>query len=223
MGKLASRRNLRLLIGSALAMMACQPNGPLSGDPASVLTPGLVTSDPALAADGATPAIPAGRACATSDECSWWQERDPNVPCCGGECTNTRYDVQNCGGCGVRCAANEMCAHGACVSAPEACGSVTCDAGDICCGGACVRPYVEGANCGGCGVACRFEGASCLAGVCCPGTDPMAPCRTPSCPSGQVMCGDGCRDLGSDPRHCGACDRACSSKDARCVAGLCDR
>jgi hypothetical protein len=223
MAKRESFLSFPLLLVSALALAACQSSAPLSSDAPGVLTPGLVTSDAALAADGAAAPLPAGRACATSDECSWWQDRDPQRPCCAGQCTNLRSDVQNCGGCGIRCAADEMCAHGVCVSAPQACGSVTCDAGDICCGGACVRPYVDGGNCGGCGVACRFEGASCLAGVCCPGTEPMAACRTPTCPQAQVMCDDGCRDLGGDPRHCGACDRACSAKGARCVGGLCDR
>jgi hypothetical protein len=218
------RRDLRLLLlGTLVIITACQSKEPLAVDGATALSPGIVETDAAVAAEGPTSTIPPGRACATGADCSWWQEPDSLRQCCSGECANTRDDVENCGGCGHRCAADEMCVAGTCASAAEACGSLTCDAGLICCAGACVRPSVDYGNCGACGVACRFDGASCLAGVCCPGTDPMAACRTPVCPKGQVQCADGCRDLGNDSQHCGACDRGCSSKLPRCAAGLCTR
>jgi Stigma-specific protein, Stig1 len=234
------RRDLRLLlVGTVGILTACQSNKPLSGesdtalgmvssdaspateDPAGTISPGTVSSDAMLAAEGPAGTIPAGRACGTSADCSWWQDPDPLVLCCGGGCTNTRNDADNCGGCSRRCGINELCANGACISAGDICGSVACEAGLICCGGACVRPYNNSVNCGGCGVACRFVGTSCQAGVCC--ADPTAACYTTTCPNGQVMCGDSCRDLGSDSEHCGACDRACSSKLPHCVAGLCRR
>lgn len=217
-------QDFRLLLLAAVGIStACQSNRPLSGESAPASSPVVASGDAATPADGRTSAIPAGRTCETAADCNWWQEPDSFRQCCGGECTNTRGDVENCGGCGRRCATGEMCAAGACVSAALACGTVTCDAGLICCAGACVRPSVDFGNCGGCGVACRFDGASCRAGVCCPGTDPMAACNTSVCPEGRVMCDDGCRDLGGDAWHCGACDRACSSPAAHCASGLCAR
>src|SRR5262249_16683700 len=40
-----------------------------------------------------------------------------------------------------------------------------CSRGESCCGGACVDPFSDAANCGGCGVYCRF-GQTCCNGHC---------------------------------------------------------
>ncbi|MCO5585990.1 hypothetical protein L7F22_039927 [Adiantum nelumboides] len=36
--------------------------------------------------------------------------------CCRDVCVNTRSDIENCGGCGVRCAAGLVCCKGSCVN-----------------------------------------------------------------------------------------------------------
>ncbi|MDB4982202.1 MAG: Tryptophan synthase alpha chain [Myxococcales bacterium] len=190
-------------------------------EPAGAVSPGLRASDAGvLVGDDAGPAPP-GRVCADTAACNWWQEPDPRVSCCGGGCTNTATDPDNCGACGHRCAASEVCTDGACGVAAASCGSAPCGGGNICCGGQCVRPYNNRNNCGGCGVTCTFTGAGCHLGVCCAADDATAACRSSTCADGLVLCSDGCRDVGSDPRHCGACDRACPATLPRCAAGLC--
>jgi hypothetical protein len=227
MGVPKSRRDLRPILVFAVGMFtACHTNTPLSGESDGAKPPGTVIGDAPLATDSPVRPIPAGpipegRTCEMAAQCSWWQDPAPGVTCCGGECANTMVDPDNCGECAHRCATDEQCANGACVSASDVCRNVTCAAGQICCAGACVRPENNRYNCGGCGVTCRFEGASCLFGVCCPGVEPTAPCRTAICPDELVQCGGSCFDLGNDPQHCGACESACSPSHPRCVAGLC--
>ena len=46
---------------------------------------------------------------------------------CGGSCTDTSLDPNNCGGCGTKCAAGEVCSGGTC--------STTCGSGTTKCGG----------------------------------------------------------------------------------------
>jgi hypothetical protein len=230
----------------ALAVVACNANTPVSShgplspstvrgdaaagsdtspgpipDSANSLSPGTIRGDTGAGSVASPGSIPTTRSCATTADCNWWQE-PAGLPCCAGQCANLQSDVNNCGACGQRCSANQVCAGGSCVSATAACGSVTCTGGDICCSGACVHPYNDRTNCGGCGVTCRFNGASCLVGTCCSGLDTPAPaCRNQPCPAGQVLCDDGCEDLSSDPLHCGSCDRFCPGSSARCVGGLC--
>jgi hypothetical protein len=161
-----------------------------------------------------------GRDCTDASVCNWWQEPDPNELCCAGVCSNTQGDPLNCGACGRACAPGEVCGSGHCAP-PTVCSVMLCDAGLICCAGECVKPYNNRLDCGGCGISCRFEGASCLEGVCCPGDQPEAACRTPSCPEGLVLCASGCKNIDRDPDNCGACGAVCPASARRCVAGLC--
>jgi hypothetical protein len=71
------------------------------------------------------------------------------------------YDLskhhENCGACGVRCAATEWCADSHC-----------CPVGKGWCGGRCVDILEDARNCGGCGRQCQV---GCSRGVC---TDPVS-------------------------------------------------
>lgn len=74
---------------------------------------------------------------------------------CNGTCIP--WDVQNCGGCGVTCAAGDPCRRGTC----------GCDLGYSGCDGQCVDTQQNPLHCGGCGLSC--EGASCVdSGCVCP-------------------------------------------------------
>ncbi|MFO0647722.1 MAG: hypothetical protein U0326_15880 [Polyangiales bacterium] len=76
---------------------------------------------------------------------------------CAGACIPTHVDPANCGGCGVRCAAGQVCSGGVCGS--------TCLTGLSACGGRCVDVQSDNANCGACGTACP-TGQGCIAGMC---------------------------------------------------------
>jgi hypothetical protein len=98
-------------------------------------------------------------------------------------------DPENCGGCGVTCAANQVCGYGVCQTALNVGGGCsafeTLDGGNSCGSGTtycpndagfCICPDTSNDpnNCGGCGIVCA-SGAVCNAGSC-----------APACPSGQV-------------------------------------
>ncbi len=104
--------------------------------------------------------------------------------CCNSHCATTLVDRNNCGGCGVACASNEMCALGHCIAAVDAglphdgghdaaqsgnC-SPQCASGYRCCGTTCVssvgvatgdaRSDPSFMNCQTCGMACDPIGTS---------------------------------------------------------------
>ena len=178
-----------------------------------------------------------GRNCTDTSECSWWQDPDPALICCGGMCATTAGDPQNCGACGHACAHGEICTSGKCGRpTPPAmgdtsiaqestlgadCNRIACAAGQLCCNGACVDPQWNGNNCGACGVACRYELAGCAYGTCCPAEEPDAACHSTKCDGLLVSCADGCKDLGTDPNNCGACGAVCPISAPMCVSGLC--
>jgi Stigma-specific protein, Stig1 len=99
---------------------------------------------------------------------------------CGGYCTNTFIDPNNCGFCGNSC---------------------SLQAGLICCSGGCVNTSSDAFNCGGCGNSCP-SGQYCLSGYC-TSTGIL-------CPEGLIDCGTGrCVDIASDTFHCGRCGNFC--------------
>lgn len=167
----------------------------------------------------------------------------PGVTRCGAVCVDVQHDPENCGACGVTCAAEDVCAGGQCTS--------TCPAAFATCAAGCVDLSADPANCGLCNLSCA-TGEVCAAGQCtvvCPGglstcaggcadvqVDPLncGACNivcpmaevcsdghcTLVCGDGYTHCGDACADTQTDPLHCGACAHACAPGDP-CVAGAC--
>ncbi len=78
---------------------------------------------------------------------------------CNGACIPTSTDPNNCGGCGLKCAAPLACAGGACASG--------CLPGLDSCAQSCVDRQSDNANCGACGHACA-TGDGCIKGHCGP-------------------------------------------------------
>jgi hypothetical protein len=138
-------------------------------------------------------------------------QRTSEAPChrgtvrCDAACTTLSADPRHCGGCGIACAATELCSAGACVD--------TCAlAGQTRCGESCVDLSTTAAHCGACGVACT-AGEVCRGGGC------VDVCAL----AGTTRCGDACVDVATDPSHCGACGTACDAgavcRAAGCVDG----
>lgn len=104
---------------------------------------------------------------------------------CGGTCTDTNSDPNNCGVCSRTCAAGQVCSDGLCQS--------SCRTGLTACGRACADLTSSNANCGQCGTSCGL-GFRCSKGTCaCPGT----------------VCQGRCTDITEDPQNCGGCGYGC--------------
>jgi hypothetical protein len=123
---------------------------------------------------------------------------------CSGMCVKSQTDPNNCGGCGVACAAGAACQNGVC--AP-----MMCPPPSLFCAGVCVNPTADPNNCGACGVVCPM-GDACQNGRCAPGI----------CPPGLTQCmpGGPCVSLPTDPNNCGQCGLVCPA-GAACQAGVC--
>jgi hypothetical protein len=76
---------------------------------------------------------------------------------CSGECVNTQTDRANCGDCGVRCVAGEVCSAGLC--------ELSCQDGLDNCNGICRDLNTDPANCGFCGNRCTTQ-LVCVGGRC---------------------------------------------------------
>lgn len=119
---------------------------------------------------------------------------EPNIRCCNGLLIGIESDSENCGGCGVRCGADEVCVNRQCQCSgarnAKALGAASsCDAcpdGQTKCGDECVDTNANPVHCGGCfannpnGLKC-CDGNLChyINGVCCGGT--CYPEGWPSC------------------------------------------
>jgi hypothetical protein len=102
--------------------------------------------------------------------------------CCGKVCTDTKLDIHNCGGCGMLCDKNLVCAGGNCGCLPQ---GVACGLGQTCCGGAgCKSLDSDIKNCGACGMSCDGTGVKCTSGKC--------TCGGVACAAGQTCCGGTC-------------------------------
>lgn len=134
--------------------------------------------------------------------------------------SNLRIDPNNCGACGVQCAAGDPCFEGQC----------GCAKGFAACNGECVRLATDVANCGACGHDCADEEAG--EGPC-GGAVPAHSefnCKASTC--GQHcaagfgdcntdFCGDGCEtSLAYDEKNCGACGHECAPGQT-CAGGKC--
>lgn len=125
---------------------------------------------------------------------------------CDGEAltgceVSLRSSSANCGSCGRRCGAEQVCTAGSCVAGP-------CPTGQTRCNGVCTDTSSDAANCGGCGTRCGADQ------LCASGS-----CVARPCPSGQTRCDGVCVDTSSDTRNCGGCGRACTLPI--CLAGSC--
>jgi len=162
---------------------------------------------------------------------------------CGTVCTDQVSDANNCGACGVICAAGTTCVGGVCTVA-----SPSCQVPYAPCGAACVDLTTDRAHCGACGNVCP-PGLSCTAGSClcsagltdcggscvdvlssgshCGACNLVCPAGTfcgagtcgTACPAGTAQCGNSCPNLASDPANCGACGVVCST--GTCTGGVC--
>ena len=116
--------------------------------------------------------------------------------CCGA-CVPLDTD-ENCGGCGVHCAAGMVCRDGTCAS--------SCYTDFTHCGDRCVNLANDPAHCGACGTVCP-AGESCGGGHC-------GACKPP-----MFVCNGVCVDTSHDPNNCGSCGSACTN--GFCQSGVC--
>ncbi|MFT4041338.1 MAG: hypothetical protein QM692_24360, partial [Thermomicrobiales bacterium] len=117
---------------------------------------------------------------------------------CGKRCVAVLADRDNCGACGVVCAA-----------------------GDDCCAGVCTAAGNTLAACGACSAPCNGATADrCAGGACQCGA-------SPACSGGMTCCAGACVDLEADAANCSACGAACpglgngATASVTCAAGNC--
>jgi Lamin Tail Domain len=127
-------------------------------------------------------------------------------------------DVNNCGGCGVSCQAqngSNPCVNSVCT--PQcSIGFGNCDGNPI--NGCETATSVDIANCGACGTVCAQIHASnaCVSGVC-----------VPTCASGYADCdgnpNNGCETPTTSVNNCGGCGVTCLAQNGTtsCVSGTC--
>ncbi len=119
---------------------------------------------------------------------------------CGSACAVLARDTDNCGACGTKCGAGEVCSQGAC--------AVSCGGGTTKCGAVCADTKSDATNCGACGTKCA-AGEVCSAGKC-----------ATTCAVGATQCGSACVNAQTDVANCGACGVLCKGGE-QCVAGQC--
>jgi hypothetical protein len=151
-----------------------------------------------------------------------------NLCCSGGGCTNILTDANNCGYCGIVCAAGQACFDGqclntACTAQTEArpCALFDGGAGE-CCAQVCQDIETDPTNCGGCGRQCSVT-ETCRFGYC--GFDTCSvsmqgdTCHLAPGVKG-LCCAMGCVDSSSDPLNCGGCNLPCPN-GVGCSNGVC--
>ena len=119
---------------------------------------------------------------------------------CSARCVTVDRDPLNCGSCGIRCDAGELCVDGEC--------TITCPSGQSVCNERCVDLQTDALNCGTCGSSCA-AGSLCNQGAC-----------VAQCPAGLTACDGRCVDLQIDESNCGFCGETCDRNET-CVASEC--
>jgi hypothetical protein len=122
--------------------------------------------------------------------------------CCGGSCIDYTFqtDSNNCGGCGIHCAAGDVCMQGNCLK-PD--------------GGYPNGCYYDAGACAP-SLACTSSGAHCETVACGPSTL-GEPCVGPG---NSLCCGNTCANLYADHDNCGQCGKACGANQF-CDNGAC--
>jgi hypothetical protein len=131
--------------------------------------------------------------------------------CCGGFCTDTDENKNNCGECGNACdeTTANRCQDGMCKCAV----GPPCSGGSTCCDGGCKDLMTDATNCGVCGRPCAAM-ESCVDGMCVCGATGS------ECEGTLACCSSGCIDTTTDEANCGTCGMACEAGDA-CTGGAC--
>jgi hypothetical protein len=159
----------------------------------------------------------------------------PGAILCDGQCVDPLSDESSCGGCGIRCASDEMCVSGSCTI-----GSADAGVGDG--GGSDGGSNDGGASDGGSNDGGASDGGASDGGGSDGGSSdggdggssdggssdggssdgggvdgggPVGPCDL-----GAVLCENACVSLAQDPLHCGACGNACGATEL-CQSGRC--
>ena len=177
-------------------------------------------------------ALPIG---AGPDECG------PGISLCYGGCTDTRWDPQNCGGCGQRCVSGQLCNDGSCVSTGTGGGGGGFGGGGGGgfgggggggFGGGGGGGFGGGGGGGGCSYPSEVCNGTCTdvtsdsnnCGSCGVACGPGNMCSMSTCVLGctapLVSCKGVCVDTGGDPANCGGCGVSCASSQT-CNGGKC--
>ena len=133
---------------------------------------------------------------------------------CVDACVDTEAAQLHCGGCGIECGADEVCAGGVCVFACDCdpqlevynAGACECREGFERCGEDCVQTVNDPSHCGGCNNDCGDE--FCIEDECVDQCGLLAECS------------GACTDFDIDPLNCGDCGNVCES-DELCAFGVC--
>jgi hypothetical protein len=159
----------------------------------------------------------------------------PGLTRCGGNCTDTATNAQNCGSCERQCVAPALgvavCSTGAChfecqvglTACSSACADLSSSATDCgSCGHACPQPANGIGICqaGACTIACKQDHVVC-GGECLRSIDAVG-CLT--CDDGYSECAGQCVNLAADPLNCGSCATRCRDQPngaAICAGGSC--
>jgi hypothetical protein len=147
---------------------------------------------------------------AHEEECGFGHECCPmDKPCCIDVCTDIATDSMNCGKCGKKCSACEICRENHCVPAPD---------GKQC--GACKT--CQGGKCSGCPKGIYGWATECNKnGECCPPETPYGRNSHCCCVSDDLCCEDPWGwDICCPPDHPVCCPNACCSVDQKCCSGV---